>query len=137
MVLPHTRERGCSYSPGRLRYQRVLPSAWIICIIIKLIKVWYSTELARVRGLLDVRGVIFNVKPVARRLQVPEQTLTEIEKFWNDEDKQMEIVLEEWKKTTDDHNLSEILETLKHEGMLYFLQMDIFYIPLHQIPFLN
>lgn len=84
-----------------------------------------------------MRGVIFNVKPVARRLQVPEQTLTEIEKFWNDEDKQMEIVLEEWKKTTDDHNLSEILETLKHEGMLYFLQMDIFYIPLHQIPFLN
>ena len=84
-----------------------------------------------------MQGVIFNVKPVARRLQVPEQTLTEIEKFWNDEDKQMEIVLEEWKKTTDDHNLSEILETLKHEGMLYFLQMDIFYIPLHQIPFLN
>jgi len=77
------------------------------------------------------------VKPIAHKLLVSEQTLNEIEKFWNDENKQLEIVLEEWKKTTDDQNLSKILESLKPEGMLYFLQVNIFYIPLHQIRFLN
>lgn len=140
MVLPHTLGPGCPYSLGRKRYQLALPSAciiFIIIIIIKLIQVWYSTELASVIGSLDVRGVIFNVKPIARELLVPEQTLNEIEKFWNDENKQLEIVLEEWKKTTDDQNLTEILKKLKHEGMLYFLQVNIFYIPLQQIHFLN
>ena len=77
------------------------------------------------------------MKPIARRLLVPEQTLNEIEKFWNDENKQLEIVLEEWKNTTDGHNLSEILESLEHEGMLYFLKVNIFYIPLRQIHLLN
>lgn len=77
------------------------------------------------------------MKPIARRLLVPEQTLNEIEKFWNDENKQLEIVLEEWKKTTDGHNLGEILESLEHEGMLYFLKVNIFYIPLRQIHLLN
>ena len=77
------------------------------------------------------------MKPIAHKLLVSEQTLNEIEKFWNDENKQLEIVLEEWKKTTDDQNLSKILESLKPEGMLYFLQVNIFYIPLHQIHFLN
>lgn len=77
------------------------------------------------------------MKPIARRLLGPEQTLNEIEKVWNDEDEQLEIVLEKWKKTTDDHNLSEILERLKHEGMFYFLKVTVFYIPLHQIHFLN
>lgn len=93
--------------------------------------------MASVRGSLGVQGVIFNVKPIARRLLVPEQTLNEIEKFWNDENKQLEIVLEEWKKTTDDHNLSEILHSLEHEGMLYFLLVNIFYISLHQVHFLH
>lgn len=77
------------------------------------------------------------MKPIARRLLVPEQTLNEIEKFWNDENKQLEIVLEEWKKTTDGRNLIEILESLEHEGMLFFLKVNIFYFPLHQIHFLN
>lgn len=77
------------------------------------------------------------MKPIARELLVPKQTLNEIEKFWNDENKQLEIVLEEWKKTTDDQNLTEILKKLKHEGMLYFLPVNIFYIPLQQIHFLN
>ena len=47
--------------------------------------------------------------------------MTEIEKFWKDEDKQLEIVLEERKKKTDDHNLSEIPESLKHEGTVYVI----------------
>ena len=70
----------------------------------------------RVRSLLGVLRVPFNVKPIASRLQVPEQTLAEIEKFWKDEDKQLEIVLEEWKKKTHDDTLREILGSLKHEG---------------------
>ena len=90
-------------------------------IIITLMLVWYSTELRCTRSLLGVQGAIFNLKPIAKKLLVPEQTLTQIEKFWKDEDKQLEIVLEEWKGKTDKkqnhHNLSEILETLKHEGM--------------------
>ena len=94
-----------------------------------------------IRSLLGVQGAIFNLKPIARKLLVPEQTFTQIEKFWKDEDKQLEIVLEEWKEKTDKkqnhHNLSEILESLKHEGMLYFLQVNIFYIPLHQVHFLS
>ena len=97
-----------------------------------------------IRSLLGVQGAIFNLKPIARKLLVPEQqeqTLTQIEKFWKDEDRQLEIVLEQWKEKTDKkqnhHNLSEILESLKHEGMLYFLQVNIFYIPLRQIHFLN
>ena len=92
-----------------------------------------------IRSLLGVQGAIFNLTPIARKLLVPEQTLTQIEKFWKDEDKQLEIVLEEWKEKTDKeqnhHNLSEILVSLKHEGMLYFLQVNIFYFPLHQIHF--
>lgn len=73
------------------------------------------------RSLLGVQRVPFNVKPLARRLLVSEQTLTEIEKFWKDEDKQLEIVLGEWKKKTDDHDLSEIPESLKHEGTVYVI----------------
>ena len=73
------------------------------------------------RSLLGVQRVPFNVKPVARRLLVSEQTLTEIEKFWKDEDKQLEIVLGEWKKKTDDHDLSEIPESLKREGTVYVI----------------
>ena len=74
------------------------------------------------RSLLGVQRVPFNVKPLARRLLVSEQTLTEIEKFWKDEDKQLEIVLGERKKKTDDHDLSEILESLKHdEGTVYVI----------------
>ena len=94
-----------------------------------------------IRSLLGVQGAIFNLKPIARKLLVPEQTFTQIEKFWKDEDKQLEIVLEEWKEKTDKkqnhHNLSEILESLKHEGMLYFLQVNIFYLSLHQVHFLS
>ena len=94
-----------------------------------------------IRSLLGVQGAIFNLKPIARKLLVPEQTFTQIEKFWKDEDKQLEIVLEEWKEKTDEkqnhHNLSEILESLKHEGMLYFLQVNIFYLSLHQVHFLS
>lgn len=70
----------------------------------------------RVRSLLGVLRVPFNVKPIASRLQVPEQTLADIETFWKDEDKQLEIVLEEWKKKTHDDTLREILSSLKHEG---------------------
>lgn len=77
------------------------------------------------------------MKPIARRLLVPEQTLNEIEKFWNDENKQLEIVLEEWKKTTDGRNLIEILESLEHEGMLFFFKSKYLLHSLASNPFLE
>ena len=82
---------------------------------------FFSTDLCGyVRSLLDVEGAIFNVIPIAKLFEMPEECMNRLTKFQKDENEQLEIILQHWSKTnnvvTDLAALRKDLERLKQEG---------------------
>ena len=71
------------------------------------------------RNLLGVEGAIFNVIPVAKLLEMPEESMNHLTKYQKDENKQLEMILQHWsqkKNTVDLASLRKDLESLKQEG---------------------
>ena len=54
-----------------------------------------------VRGLLGVGGAIFNVMPIAQLLGMPEESMDQVMKSWQNEDQQLEMILKHWFKEKD------------------------------------
>ncbi|KAL9967459.1 hypothetical protein ACROYT_G025681 [Oculina patagonica] len=61
-----------------------------------------------VRRLLEVENAIFNLKPVIRKLELPEETLNQVVTCWQSEVKQLEMIFQCWPEkqgSTDDFAL--------------------------------
>ena len=75
-----------------------------------------------VRSLLGVDTAIFNLMPVTQLLKTPDDSMGQVMKCWKDEDEQLEIVLQNWRKENDMvkdlATLRKDLEGLKQEGRL-------------------
>ena len=73
-----------------------------------------------VRSLLNVEGTIFNVKPIAKLLEVPEEFMNDVVmKCWKDEESQLETVLQHWKEHNDGEDratLGKVLGDITQEG---------------------
>ena len=79
----------------------------------------FSDLCGYVRSLLGVEGAIFNVIPVAKLLEMPEESMNHLTKYQKDENKQLEKILQHWsqkKNTVDLASLRKDLESLKQEG---------------------
>ena len=81
----------------------------------------FFTELCGyVRSLLGVEGAIFNVIPIAKLVEMPEESLNRLTKSQKDENEQLEIVLQHWLKRNNVVEglaaLRKNLESLKQEG---------------------
>ena len=78
-----------------------------------------------VRRLLGVENVIFNLKPVALNLELPEEMLNQFVACWQSEAKQLEMILQRWRETQGDTEdlavLTKALKRLDCEGKLSFL----------------
>ena len=71
------------------------------------------------RSLLRVEGAIFNVTPLAKLLEMPEESMNHLTKSQKDENEQLEMILLRWsqkKNTVDLASLRKDLESLKQEG---------------------
>ena len=82
---------------------------------------YYFTDLCGyVRSLLAVQGAIFNLIPIARLLEMPEESTNKVVKCWKDEDEQLELILQHWSKKNhvveDLAALRKDLESLQQEG---------------------
>lgn len=78
-----------------------------------------------VRRLLGVENVIFNLKSVVLKLELPaEETLNQVVACWQSETKQVELVLQRWREkqghTEDLAVLRKALTGLEPEGNLSF-----------------
>ena len=77
------------------------------------------------RRLLGVENVIFNLKPVILKLELPEETLHQAVSCWQSEAKQLEMILQcWWEKQGDTDDLAVLrkaLEGLEPEGKFSFL----------------
>lgn len=51
-----------------------------------------------VRRLLRLEGSILNLVPIARKLEVPEEAVTEAIKSWQKDEEQLKIILQHWSK---------------------------------------
>lgn len=75
-----------------------------------------------VKRLLRVEGAIFNLKPIAQEIGMPEEETSEIMKIWKNEDDQLKALLQPWGKersqVEDLDKLRKGLENLKEEGEL-------------------
>ena len=73
-----------------------------------------------VKSLLGVEGAIFNVIPIAKLFEMPEESLNSLTKSQKDENEQLEIVLQHWSKRNNVVEglaaLRKDLESLKQEG---------------------
>ena len=73
-----------------------------------------------VRSLLGVEEAIFNVIPVAKLLEMPEESMNEVTTCWKGEGEQLDIILKHWlreKNMVEDlPHLRKSLENLKQEG---------------------
>lgn len=79
----------------------------------------FSDLCGYVRSLLGVEGAIFNVIPVAKLLEMPEESMNHLTKYQKDENKQLEMILQHWshkKNAVDLASLRKDLESLKQEG---------------------
>ncbi|KAL9971284.1 hypothetical protein ACROYT_G023792 [Oculina patagonica] len=66
-----------------------------------------------VRRLLGVENVIFNLKPVAQKLELPEETLNQVVACWQSEAKQLEMILLHWReKQRDTEDLAVLRKAL-------------------------
>ena len=78
-----------------------------------------------VKRLLGVENVIFNLKPVALKLELPEVMLNQFVACWQSEAKQLEMILRRWRETHRDTEdlalLTKALKELEPEGRLSFL----------------
>ena len=71
------------------------------------------------RSLLRVEGAIFNVIPIAKLLEMPEESMSHLTKSREDENEQLEMILlrrSQKKNTVDLASLRKDLESLKQEG---------------------
>ena len=83
----------------------------------------YFTDLCGyVRSLLCVEGAIFNLIPIAQLLEMPEESMNQVAKCWNDEEEQLELILQHWSKNNDVVEdlaaLRKDLESLQQKGSL-------------------
>ena len=81
----------------------------------------FITELCGyVKSLLGVEGAIFNVMPIAKLLEMPEESLNSVTKSQKDENEQLEIVLQHWSNRNNVVEslaaLRKDLESLKQKG---------------------
>lgn len=74
------------------------------------------------RRLLRVDESILNLKPVAKKLEVPEEAINEAIKAWKKDEEQLKIILQHWSKVQDDRHkedpavLRNSLQGLNPEG---------------------
>ena len=69
-----------------------------------------------------MENVIFNLKPVALKLELPEETLNQAVACWESETKQLEMILLCWlEKQGDTEDLSVLRKVLEGLGNLSFL----------------
>ena len=54
------------------------------------------------RRLLGLEGSIFNIVPIAKKLDVPEEGINEAIKTWEDDEEQLKIILQHWSKEQND-----------------------------------
>lgn len=75
-----------------------------------------------VRRLLRVDESILNLKPVAKKLEVPEEAINEAIKAWKKDEEQLKIILQHWSEIQDDRRkedpavLRNSLQGLNPEG---------------------
>ena len=64
------------------------------------------------RSLLNVKGAVFNLKPITQLLETPDKS--EVMKCWKGEDKQLEMILQHWLEKNDvEKDLATLKEKLK------------------------
>lgn len=67
----------------------------------------------------------FNLKPVSLKLELPEETLSQVVACWPSETKQLEMILQRWQEKQgnagDFAMLGKALKGLEPEGKLSFL----------------
>lgn len=72
-----------------------------------------------------MENVIFNLKPVIHKLELPDETLNQVVMGCQSEAKQLELILLSWREKQGDIDdlavLRQLLVGLKPEGKLSFL----------------
>ena len=91
-----------------------------IVLAVYQLSVFFTDLCGYVRSLLSVEGDIFNVKPIAKLLKAPDELMNDVVmKSWKDEERQLETILQHWKKhnvVEDRATLGKVLGDLKQEG---------------------
>lgn len=63
-----------------------------------------------VRNLLKVHGDIFNTVPIARLLEMPDESINQVVMSWTEEDEQLKIILQQRLR---ENNMAEDLTSLR------------------------
>ena len=61
--------------------------------------------------MLGVEDAIFNLVPIARSLDMPDEVMKQVTKCWKDESKQLNIILKHW--STMEKNVAEDVDALR------------------------
>ena len=61
--------------------------------------------------MLGVEDAIFNLIPIARSLDMPDEVLNQVTKRWKDESKQLNIILKYW--STMEKSVAEDVDALR------------------------